>query len=61
MKTNDFLCHRCNYKWEQLWSKDDKIRCPKCGSFKFRKLIASPIIHSKTISDSSLRAQGIVE
>jgi hypothetical protein len=41
--------------------KDDKIRCPKCGSFKFRKLIASPMIHSNKISDASLRSQGIID
>ena len=61
MKTNDFLCHRCNYRWELLWSKDDKITCPKCSSVKVRKLIASPIIHMKTISDASLREQNIIE
>ncbi len=61
MRTNDFFCHPCKYIWEMVWSKDDKITCPKCQGDKVRKLIASPIIHSKTISDSSLRAQGIVE
>ena len=61
MKTNDFLCHPCAYKWEQLWSKDDKITCPKCKSVKVRKLIASPIIHMKGISDASLRSQGIID
>jgi putative FmdB family regulatory protein len=61
MKTNDFLCHPCAYKWEQLWSKDDKITCPKCKSKKVRKLIASPIIHMKGISDASLRSQGIID
>jgi putative FmdB family regulatory protein len=61
MKTNDFLCHRCNYKWELLWSKDDIITCPKCESNKVRKLIASPIIHMKGISDANLRDQGIID
>ncbi len=61
MKTNDFLCNRCSYKWELLWSKDDKIACPKCKSKKVRKLFASPTIHMKSISDASLRNQGIIE
>ena len=61
MKTNDFLCNRCKYKWEQLWSKDDEITCPKCKSEKVRKLFASPIIHNKGITDASLRSQGIID
>ena len=61
MKTNDFFCNPCKYIWEMVWSSDDVIKCPKCQNAKIRKLLASPIIHSKAISDSSLRSEGIVD
>jgi len=32
MKTNDFLCNPCGNKWEHTWKKDEKIKCPKCGT-----------------------------
>jgi len=61
MRTNDFFCHPCRYIWEMVWSKNETIACPKCKCKKVRKLIASPIIHSKSISDSSLRDEGVVD
>jgi putative FmdB family regulatory protein len=60
MINNDYLCHRCQYKWEQLAKRDERVNCPKCKTKKVRKLIGAPTFHINVISDASLRKENII-
>ena len=60
MVNNDYLCHRCGYKWEQLSKRNDRVDCPKCKSGNVRKLISAPTFHKNIISDASLRKENII-
>lgn len=60
MKTFDYLCKPCNFKWEEIVTKNQSVKCPKCRCEKVRKLFASPMFHFNTISDKSLRDNNII-
>jgi len=60
VKTNDFLCSPCRNKWEHTWKQGEKIKCPKCGTEKVKKLLSAPVFHFNQITDKSLREEKVI-
>tara|TARA_R100001163_G_C5058876_1_gene195506 strand:- start:1490 stop:1675 length:186 start_codon:yes stop_codon:yes gene_type:complete len=60
MINNDYLCHRCEYKWEQLSKRNERVNCPKCKSKKVRIVFSALTFHKDVISDASLRKENII-
>jgi|TARA_R100001480_G_scaffold129027_1_gene126595 putative FmdB family regulatory protein len=58
--TADYKCRNCENIWEQFTFRDEKPQCPKCSSYKAKRLISAPVIHFGIISDNDLRENEII-
>ncbi len=58
--TADYKCRNCENIWEQFIFRDEKPQCPKCSSYKAKRLISAPVIHFGIISDNDLRENEII-
>lgn len=63
MPTYDYLCNKCNNKYDIFFiSKEivEKIECPKCGSKEYKKLFSAPMLNF-TKSDASSSCDSCVD